>query len=332
MTEPKRDGPDRRGVITTALASVSASALAACTGSREPSTPADTPASRRSSSTSTPPSSSSTTRQRLATPQAWQPHENEVEAWCKLTAVRQTVAALTVDGTRPGSPPTSALRPLARQVEDMEQSVVEVVYPQYGGLTRDRRQASVMLVLDLIGITNGSSESTRTSMTLDVRLRRRDSWQVTDVIIPTARQNATPVPDGVGQLLRNGRIDLPREARLDLASGRIDPTLVTVMSALSQRWHLGVHVLRTGHPENVFDTDRRSNHSRGRAVDIWSLDQIPVIDHDRAPWREVMEAAADEGADEVGGPADIGGAGPPYFTDHVHQDHLHVAFEWRGPN
>ncbi|WKV15707.1 hypothetical protein LP422_23615 [Janibacter limosus] len=40
-----------------------------------------------------------------------------------------------------------------------------------------------------------------------------------------------------------------------------------------------------------------------------------------------MEAAAGLGADEIGGPVDIGSPGPPYFTNDVHRDHLHVAFE-----
>lgn len=204
---------------------------------------------------------------------------------------------------------------------------MEVVYPQYGGLSRDRRQASVMIVLNLVAIANGSSTTTSTSMTIDVRLRRRDSWRVTEVIIPKDRQRAAKVPDEAKQLLRSRQLGIPREARLDLASGRIDPKLMELMVELSQRWHLGVHVLRTGHPSNVFGTERTSNHTKGRAVDLWALDRIPVIAHDRAPWRDVMEAAAGLGADEIGGPVDIGDPGPPYFTNDVHQDHLHVAFE-----
>lgn len=204
---------------------------------------------------------------------------------------------------------------------------MEVIFPQYGGLSADRRRASVMVVLDVVAIPRGDSSLRRTSMTLDVRLQRRTSWEVTDVVIPSARQQRGAPPRAVADLLRSGRVDLPREARVDLTTGIIDQRLVEVMTALSRRWHLSVHVLRAGHPVNVFDTDRRSNHTRGRAVDIWALDDVPVIEHDRAPWRQAMLAARQLGAHEVGGPADIGGPGPPYFTDDVHQDHLHVAVE-----
>lgn len=327
MREMDQLRPERRAVITAALTSASVSVVASCSRPQEPAAPDVTERSPNSATGSTSTSSSTPTQPSLPPPVAWKPHENEVEVRCKLTAVRQVVAALTVNGAPPGKNIPTALRPLAEQVEGVEQSVVEMIYPQYGGLTRDRRRASVMIVLDLIAIPKGNSTSTRTSMTLDVRLRRRGSWQVTKVLIPKARQYAAPLPAGTDQLLRSQRIDLPREARLDLASGRIDPRLVRTLTVLSKRWHLGVHVLRTGHPENVFGTERTSNHTKGRAVDLWALDHIPVIAHDRAPWRDVMEAAAGLGADEIGGPVDIGSPGPPYFTNDVHQDHLHVAFE-----
>lgn len=310
-------GPHRRAVVAAALTSASVS-VASCSGSRE------------STSSSSAGSGSGGTRTlsatSLPTPEEWRPHENEVEVDCKLTAVRQVVAALTVDGSSSTEKVSPALRPLATQVEGVDQSVVEVVYPQYAGLSLDRRLASVMVVLDLDAIRD-DNELTRTSMTLDVRLRRDSSWLVTDVIIPKARQRGTNIPTEVEELLRSSQVALPWEARLDIASGRTDPRLIKLMLELSQRWHLGVHVLRTGHPANVFGTDRTSNHTKGRAVDLWALDRIPVISQDQAPWREVMEAAAALGANEIGGPTDLDSQGPPYFTNAVHQDHLHLAFD-----
>ncbi|WP_252975710.1 M15 family metallopeptidase [Janibacter melonis] len=212
----------------------------------------------------------------------------------------------------------------------MNETAVEVIYPQYGGMTPDRRHASVMVVLDVIGISAPDARSRRTSMTLDVRLRKGHTWQVREVLIPQTQNRAATVPQEVQDLLSSQRIDLPRMARLDLVSNRVAPELVTVMTALTRRWHLSVQVLRAGHPENVFATNRRSNHSLGRAVDLWALDRVPVIDHDRSPWRRVMEAAAELGANEVGGPVDL--AGPAFFTDLVHQDHLHVAVESKTNN
>lgn len=316
---------DRRALVKAALGAAGTSALSACTRKNDPagSTTSSPTSSDRPGTPGGPTTPSPST---LATPRAWRPDENEVEPGCKVTAVRQVSAALTVDGTSRKSLPR-ALRPLAEHVEGAEQAVVEVIYPQYGGLSANRSKASVMVVLDLTSIAEGSATTSRTSMTLDVRLRKQDSWQVTEVLIPKARQEVTPTPDGVQQLMRNPRVELPREARLDLMSGQIDPKLVKVMTELAKNWRLGVHVLRSGHPKNVFDTDRLSNHSRGKAVDIWALDRIPVIQQDRAPWREAMEAAVDHGADEVGGPRELGGPTSPYFTDQVHQDHLHVAIE-----
>lgn len=322
---------DRRALITAALATAGASAMTACAGQEDApdsatSTPTESDTQGTSSTSSTSSTSTRTTAPTLATPQAWKPHKNEVEADCKLTAVREVTTALTVDGAS-GKDLPRALRSLAKHVEGVEQSVVEVAYPQYGGLNANRSKASVMVLLDLTTVAEGSTTSNRTSMTLDVRLRKQDSWQVTEALVPQARQEATATPDGVQELLRNRRVELPREARLDLMSGQIDPTLIEVMTELAKKWRLGVHVLRAGHPKYVFDTDRISNHTRGRAVDIWALDRVPVIEHDRAPWREVMEAAVEHGAHEVGGPRKLGGPTSPYFTDQVHQDHLHVAIE-----
>jgi uncharacterized heparinase superfamily protein len=85
-------------------------------------------------------------------------------------------------------------------------------------------------------------------------------------------------------------------------------------------------VLRTGHPREVFGTARTSNHTHGRAVDVWRVDGRPVVDPatPRALLRDVMVRAGRLGATEVGGPFDVDGPGRGFFTDDVHRDHLHV--------
>lgn len=277
----------------------------------------------------------------------------EVEPACKQAAVTFAETALTTSGRRgdadlaarlarlglaPGV--AASLLPLLAGVGA---SALRVVYPQYGGLTADRRRASVMLVgehltlpaaapsaasrPDQAGKGDGSTVR-RVSVTLDIRLTSTSGgWTVTGVVPhpePTARPGASPV---VGRLLADDRVVLPRAARLDLASGTIDERVPRLLLTLAERWRLHVQVVRTGHPVDVFGADHRSNHTLGRAVDVWALDGVPVVRHDAAPWRAVMEAAAAFGADEVGGPRDLTGPGRPYFSDPVHQDHVHLGFE-----
>ena len=45
----------------------------------------------------------------------------------------------------------------------------------------------------------------------------------------------------------------------------------------------------------------------------------------KAP-RAVMRTASGTGAYQVGGPEDLDGSGPQYFSDPTHRDHVHVGF------
>jgi hypothetical protein len=106
----------------------------------------------------------------------------------------------------------------------------------------------------------------------------------------------------------------------------VDDALLAILDRLAAAHVLDVTVLRTGHPREVFGTGRTSNHTRGRAVDIWRVDGRPVVGPGtpRALLREVMVLAGRLGATEVGGPFDVNGSGPGFFSDDVHRDHLHV--------
>lgn len=114
-----------------------------------------------------------------------------------------------------------------------------------------------------------------------------------------------------------------------MESGVVDDRVLSMLTELAKRWKLHVLVLKSGHPRNVYPTKRVSNHTRGLAVDIWKINDIPVIEQGRSPWQAVMKAAAALGANEIGGPKDLDkGAGrKPYFTNAVHQDHLHLGFD-----
>ncbi|MFP5335735.1 MAG: hypothetical protein ACLGIV_10520 [Actinomycetes bacterium] len=262
----------------------------------------------------------------------------EVEPACKVAAVRALEAALTWrDG--PVGPDAAtrrvhglgvhadALRPLTRLLDTTAWSSLRVTYPQYGGLLVDRGEASVMIVCDQL-VPDDAAPVER-SVTVDARLvRRGGAWQVSELLLSEPPAPAPQITDAARTVLADDRIELPAAARRDVEAGLIDDLVLTMLSGLARQWRLDVLVLSTGHPFNVFGTDRQSNHTRGRAVDIWAIDGIPVIDQARAPWRAVMEAAAALGATEIGGPQDLDGVRGrrPFFSDLVHQDHLHLGF------
>jgi len=74
-------------------------------------------------------------------------------------------------------------------------------------------------------------------------------------------------------------------------------------------------------------TDRLSNHSRGRAIDIYLLGDQRVIDsHDRASlaYEIATWGAKNPLVYELGSPWSIGGATANSFTNTVHHDHIHI--------
>lgn len=262
----------------------------------------------------------------------------EVEPGCKIAAVRAVEAALTWRGgassltagqervTALGLSP-DALTTVAPLYDNGAWSSVEITYPQYSGLLPDMMSAGVMVVANQL--VPGPVDATRQSITLDVRLTREaDVWTTEQIILPATPSEATPPGAAVTALLAEERVRIPAAGQADLLAGTTHEPVARMLTELAIRWRLDVHVLRTGHPDNVFGSDRLSNHTRGRAVDIWAIDDVPVIDQSRAEWEAVMRAAAELGADEIGGPRDVDGVrGRPYFTDAVHQDHLHLGFE-----
>ena len=71
-----------------------------------------------------------------------------------------------------------------------------------------------------------------------------------------------------------------------------------------------------------------SNHHHGRGVDIAAVDGVPVNARNfdaREIAMELQELDAGIRPDEIGTPWAI--AGPGYFTDSGHQDHLHIGFK-----
>lgn len=325
----------RRAVLLSGVAGLTG-ALAACAGgdpgslSPIPGTPAPTP-------TRTPEPIPTPT---LPPVPPYTVLPGEVEPGVKQAAVRYVEAALTASATDAGTGLDARLRaagldpgaaaPLLPLLSAQGPSTVRVVYPQYGGLTPAKDQASVMLVaehssLPYSDVRGGLGERSE-SLTLDVRLTRSGgAWTVTQ-LLPAAPATPAPAISEIARVvLDEERIRLPGASRADVMAGAVDDRVLDVLTALAAQWAVDVTVLVSGHPTNVFNTDRVSNHTLGRAVDLWALDGIPVIDHARAPWKDAMNVAAATGADEIGGPVDLGVK--PFFSDAVHQDHVHIGFE-----
>ena len=210
-----------------------------------------------------------------------------------------------------------------------------VVYPQFGGLSplgADARQSSVMVVVRQSLLSRGGAVTTVTR-TLDVRLSRDgDRWQVTGVPDLGGEPVDRPrdLPPAAVRVLDDPRIALPDSARWDVHRGAVSPALLEVLSAAAELGDVGVTVLATGHPREVFGTDRLSAHTVGRAVDVWRLGTTAVVD-DRSPGGPAAQVQAqallDRRVSQVGSPpgTDQDGAGRRSFDDLVHEDHLHLA-------
>ncbi|MGJ7440354.1 hypothetical protein ACR80Q_04780 [Aquipuribacter sp. MA13-6] len=233
----------------------------------------------------------------------------------------------------------AALDPaLAGQAQELlhEQAVaasVTVDYPQYGGLTTTA--ASVMTLLTQHLLLPGGDRVERQTV-LDIRLGRtsvEDPWQVQAVSPDPTGPAAGEVSPAALQVLDNPNLRLPEPAVRDIEEGRMDDALLTLLNGLGADHVLDVHVLYRGHPTNVFDTERASNHSVGRAFDIWGIDGGLVVDPEMPQplLEQVMLRAAALGATEVGGPFDLNDERPGFFTDRVHRDHIHVGISAGRP-
>ncbi|HEY2959379.1 MAG TPA: hypothetical protein VGM21_14420 [Actinomycetota bacterium] len=113
----------------------------------------------------------------------------------------------------------------------------------------------------------------------------------------------------------------------DLASGRLDLRVTSLLAALTDHFAVRVSCLRTGHSEFVKGTHRVSNHTVWRAVDVDRVDGEPVGRHSKAARRLTRWLDGLEGPLR---PAEIGSPFPihhrPWFTDEGHQEHLHIGY------
>lgn len=207
-----------------------------------------------------------------------------------------------------------------------EASVVEVIYPQLGGLTD--AEASVMVVLR--HRTRNGNTVRSTTRTVDVRLRRTPAGPMVIGFGSFGGDAAgTESPTSTAQrVVANNRIDLPDSARWDILAGRVDERVLNVLDDLAATYSLNITVFSSGHPIHVFGTDDVSNHTQGRGVDIWGVDGASVFAlRGSAALADIASRAIAAGMTEVGGPIDIDGSGGPSFTNTLHQDHVHLAYD-----
>ena len=204
-------------------------------------------------------------------------------------------------------------------------AVAQVEFAQYGGILTS--SASVLVVVDQWRL-DGRGEVRAGGTTLDIRLQADEpEWTVTEVRPARWGRYGVELSRVARGLLENDRVALPFAAAADIRSGAVDDSVLRALTLLSQIHRLDVSVLRSGHPLRVFGTDRISNHTEGRAVDIWAIDGRPVIESGGSPTvTDFMRAASGAGAYQVGGPVDLDGGDPVYFADDTHQDHIHLGF------
>ncbi len=216
-----------------------------------------------------------------------------------------------------------------------QSSAGQIVYPQLSGLAplgTGATSAGVMVVVRQ-RLTSKNDRSKDVVRVLDVRLRVVGGvWRVVDLVTAGGEPVDRPrdLPAKIAAVLDDPRIQLPDTCRWDVHAGRVSPDMVAVLGAAAAVTPVAVTVMRTGHPLNVFGTSKISNHTQGRAVDLWRAGGQPVVSIGAmtGPAHSALVAAfADPRTRQTGSPpgSDLDGPRRRSFTDLVHQDHLHLA-------
>ena len=132
-------------------------------------------------------------------------------------------------------------------------------------------------------------------------------------------------------VLSNPNIELRPQAEADVQAGRVDPRVLAVLLALSERFSLsGVGPFVSGHSYYVAGTNRPSNHAFGRAVDIGTINRELVSPANGAARQAALALASlptPLRPDEIGSPFAELSALPGLFSDAGHQDHVHLGFD-----
>jgi hypothetical protein len=211
-------------------------------------------------------------------------------------------------------------------VDPAMRSAAKVEYVQLSGLTTTTLGAMVVVEQRLQNEVGGWRSVTRV---LDVRLVRTDGpWTLEQIASVGGSEVARPdaLSSEAEEVLDNPRIDLPDSARWDVYRGDVDPSLLATVAEAGKDHELAITVFGSGHPPNVWATDRESAHTQGLAVDIWAVDGVPVSAQREvgSPAYELASKFVADGAAQLGSPWVLGPGGSLSFTDAVHADHLHL--------
>ncbi len=266
----------------------------------------------------------------------WLPNAAEYQPAVKLAAVR-LVEALAAWPSGQGGAGAARQRVAARGldprladqagplVSSHVVSSAQVVDAQYAGILPGA--ANVMVVVRWWRLTGSAALSTGGTTVQVLMAQASPRWRITRLVPAEPGPAAADLPTLARQVLAERRIRLPDAARADVATGGIAAPVLAALLGLARGHTVDVSVVRSGHPVHVFGTSRVSDHSRGRAVDVWAVDGRPIVDPaTRGLTEQLMRQGAALGARQVGGPVDLDGAGSRYFTDHTHHDHVHLGF------
>ena len=205
-----------------------------------------------------------------------------------------------------------------------------VEYAQLGGWL-DNRISIIVVIRQEIGRENSGSPERVETRTMEIRLAgsAAGGWTLETIASVGGRPIDRPIDlDPIAAaVVDHERIDLPDTAVWDVYEGKIDRQLLELMLDIADRMSYSVVVFQTGHAYHVFGTDRVSNHSAGRAVDIYSFESKLVIDsHDRSSDLYALSEWIVSRYDirEFGSPWRFPDAVAHTFTNEVHHDHVHV--------
>ena len=156
---------------------------------------------------------------------------------------------------------------------------------------------------------------------------------VNEVLTLASSYGVISLPNGVAyaaanDLLRNPRVVLTPNARVDLEAGAVDQRLVSLLTWIAERHTISITVFKTGHSKYT-RSGSISNHFNGRGADIFIVDGLPVSASNATAREVVLEIARLEGPlrpTELGHPfGALGFSGG--FTDADHADHIHIGFD-----
>jgi hypothetical protein len=273
------------------------------------------------------------------------PLAGEVQVEAKLVAARFVEALSLYTAGEAADGPVE--RAMGHAVEDLDAGLLaerarplfhpdtssagQIVYPQLGGLDphADPVRGSVMVVVEQH--LRSEAGERRESRCVDVRVRRDGGvWRVDGLEDASGDPVERPaeLPEAAARVLDHEAISLPDSARWDIHEGVVTEPVLGELALLADRTPVAVTSFRRGHPFNVYGTSRRSGHMTGRAVDIWAVGGVPVVEQQPATdtalhtvARDVHEAGR---VTNFGAPWAFDGVGGRSFTDPVHHDHLHL--------